>query len=49
MQWFENPLIAVCGENQERQVAETKRDCKQFVPITGEDDLPPLQHFDSYD
>ena len=48
MQWFKNPVIAVCGEDGERQVAATKRMCKFFVQ--GEErDLPAIQHFDSYD
>lgn len=49
MQWYENPLIAVCKDTHERQVAETNRDCKLFVPNSGKDDLPPVQHFDNYD
>jgi len=48
MQWFENPIIAVCGETRERQVAQTNRLCKSFVRAS-DDEMPALQHFDSYD
>ncbi len=48
MQWFKNPIIAVCGETNERQVAETNRLCKLYVRAN-EDEMPTLQHFDSYD
>ena len=48
MQWFKNPIIAVCGETDERQVAETNRLCKLYVRAN-EDEMPTLQHFDSYD
>lgn len=48
LQWFKNPLIVVCGENDERQVGMTNRLCKSYV-FAEESELPPLQHFDSYD
>ncbi len=47
-QWFENPVIAVCGaHNNERQVAETLRICKTYVEAD-QSQLPPLKHFDHY-
>ena len=48
MQWFNNPIIAVCSETEERQVAETNRLCKLYVRAR-EEEQPALQHFDSYD
>lgn len=45
-QWFENPIIAKCSILNERQVAETKRVCKLFIPM--DLDAPEVQHFDSY-
>jgi hypothetical protein len=45
-QWFENPVIAQCGLNDERQVAQTKRICKTFVE---RHDEPVIQHFDHYE
>ena len=48
MQWFKNPIIAVCSETEERQVAETNRLCKLYVRAR-EEEQPALQHFDSYD
>lgn len=46
MQWFQNPVIAVCLTHNERQVAEAKRLCHTFAPSNKE---PDIQHFDSYD
>ena len=48
LQWFSNPIIAVCGERGDRQVAATKRICKLFIRAKNEE-LPPVQHFDHYD
>lgn len=46
MQWFENPVIALCERRDERQVAATRRFCKDFIKRTTQ---PTIQHFDSYD
>lgn len=45
MQWFDNPVIASCKINNERQVAEAKRLCKWFAASTSE---PVIEHYDSY-
>ncbi|MBP3373545.1 MAG: hypothetical protein J6L60_03310 [Bacteroidaceae bacterium] len=46
MQWFENPIIANCKKKDDRQVAATKRLCKEFAERTGEADI---KHFSSYE
>lgn len=50
MQWFENPIIAVCEILHERMVGEARRSCKFFEP-SGITDIGQLniQHFDHYD
>lgn len=45
MQWFENPVVALCDINNERQVAEAKRQCKWYEASAEE---PVIEHFDSY-
>jgi hypothetical protein len=45
MQWFENPVVALCDINNDRQVAEAKRQCKWFEASAEE---PVIEHFDSY-
>jgi len=47
MQWFENPIIAYCKLFHQRQVAEAKRNCRDFVPSNIKD--PEITHYDSYD
>lgn len=46
MQWFENPVVAQCEKKGDRQVAATRRFCKEFKR---RGDKPEIQHFDSYD
>ncbi|MCR4922300.1 MAG: hypothetical protein K5945_11440 [Bacteroidaceae bacterium] len=45
-QWFENPVIATCSLNNEKQVAATRRICKEYRERLGE---PQILHHDSYD
>ena len=45
-QWFKNPIIATCGINQEKQVAATRRICKEYRERLGE---PQVVHYDKYD
>lgn len=46
MQWMNNPVIAHCRITDERQVAEAKRICKEFVK---RDKEAKITHYDSYD
>ena len=45
MQWFENPVIAICDVTKQRQVAQAKRLCQSYAESGVE---PDIQHFDSY-
>lgn len=45
-QWFDNPVIATCNVNNEKQVAATRRICKEFRKRLDE---PQITHHDSYD
>ncbi len=45
-QWYDNPVIAFCNVTNEKQVAATRRICKDFRPRLGE---PEITHHDSYD
>lgn len=45
IQWMNNPIIAICSINKDRQVAEAKRVCKEYVPSKKE---PVVTHYDSY-
>ncbi len=45
MQWMENPIIAQCNIRDERQVAASKRICKEFIERTKE---APITHYDRY-
>ena len=47
MQWFENPVIALCKDQNERLVAASRRLCRGFVPSGNAN--PEIQHFDHYD
>lgn len=47
MQWFENPVIALCSDQNERLVAASRRLCRGYVP--SENPNPDVQHFDHYD
>ena len=47
MQWFENPVITQCHVHNERFVAQSNRNCKDFEPSNVAE--PEIQHFDSYD
>lgn len=47
MQWYDNPVIALCHEQDERFVAASRRLCKGFVPSGNSH--PDIQHFDHYD
>lgn len=46
MQWFKNPIIAQCAAHNDRQVAESKRICKEFAARTDE---ATVTHYDSYE
>lgn len=46
MQWYDNPIIAECHRRNDRQVAATKRICKEFAERTTE---AKITHYDSYD
>lgn len=50
MQWFDNPIIAVCDIFHERMVGEANRICRHFNSsgITDVNQIV-IQHFDSYD
>ena len=45
MQWFENPVVAQCTAKGDRQVAASRRICKEYKK---RQDAPQIQHFDSY-
>jgi hypothetical protein len=45
-QWFKNPVVATCGIRGDKQVAATKRICKEFRERVGE---AQIEHFDHYD
>ena len=46
MQWFENPIVAQCNAKGERQVAATKRLCKEYAVSTEE---KTVTHYDKYE
>ena len=45
-QWFNNPVIAFCGLHNSREVAMSKRVCKDFTERPGE---PVIEHLDKYE
>jgi len=45
-QWFKNPVVASCSIRGDKQVAATKRICKEYKERNSE---PVIEHFDSYD
>ncbi|MGM9674690.1 MAG: hypothetical protein ACI3X9_04390 [Bacteroidaceae bacterium] len=45
MQWYENPVVAQCAVKGDRQVAASRRICKEYKKRA---DKPQIQHFDSY-
>lgn len=46
MQWFNNPIIAQCSVFNDRQVAESRRVCKEFSLDYNQKDI---KHFDCYE
>jgi hypothetical protein len=46
MQWFENPVVAHCFKRKDRQVAATRRLCKEYTERGTE---PVITHYDSYE
>ena len=46
MQWFENPVVAHCYKIKDRQVAATRRLCKEYTERGTE---PVITHYDSYE
>ncbi len=46
MQWFENPIVAQCNKRNERQVAATRRICKEYAERTTE---ATITHYDHYE
>lgn len=46
MQWYQNPVVAQCTKRGDRQVAATRRICKEYAHRTTE---PTITHFDHYD
>ena len=46
MQWMQNPIVAHCTSSDERQVAESRRLCKNFKARNTE---PQITHYDHYD
>ena len=47
MQWFTNPIIAYCHTLKQKQVAESRRICKHFVPSGNPE--PEIVHYDHYE
>ena len=47
MQWFTNPIIAYCHTLKQKQVAESRRICKHFVPSGNPE--PDIVHYDHYE
>lgn len=46
MQWMKNPVVAYCRVGDERQVAESRRYCKEFKASN----VPPqITHYDHYE
>ncbi len=45
-QWFNNPVVATCGIRGDKQVAATKRICREYRERLG---APQIEHLDSYD
>lgn len=46
MQWFENPIIAMCNMRNERMVAESEHICGMYQDAGPR--KPEIQHFDCY-
>ncbi len=44
-QWFQNPVIATCMLKMSKEVAESKRICKEYAERMGP---PVVEHLDSY-
>lgn len=45
-QWYSNPVIALCSVRGDKQVAATKRICKDYRERLED---PVIEHFDHYD